>query len=79
VWKPVEVILPERLSVREASRRIEEQIRINACDAGDFVQQFRIAPREPHSRGWTKWTASYLPGPPGSFPSCAALDEDGDE
>ena len=68
-WKSVEVILPERLSVREAHSRIAAQIRINACDAGDFVQQFRIAPQEPHSPGWTKWTASYLPGPPGPFPT----------
>ena len=68
-WKSVEVILPERLSVREAHSRIAAQIRINACDAGDFVQQFYIAPHEPHSRGWTKWTASYLPGPPVPFPT----------
>jgi len=68
-WKSVEVILPARLSVREAHSRIAAQIRINAGDAGDFVQQFRIAPQEPHSPGWTKWTASYLPGPPGPFPT----------
>jgi hypothetical protein len=67
-WKSVEVILPERLSVHEAHKRIAAQIRINAGDAGDFVQQFRILPHEPHSPGWTKWTASYLPGPPGPFP-----------
>jgi hypothetical protein len=67
-WKSVEVILPERLSAHEAHSRIAAQIRINACDAGEFVQQLRIAPHEPHSPGWTKWTASYLPGPPGAFP-----------
>ena len=67
-WKSVEVILPECLSVPEAHRRIAAQIRINANDAGEFVQQLRIAPQEPHSPGWTKWTASYLPGPPGPFP-----------
>jgi hypothetical protein len=68
-WKSVEVILPERLSVREAHSRIAAHIRINACDAGEFVQQLRIAPQGPHSEGWTKWTASYLPGPPGPFPT----------
>jgi hypothetical protein len=75
-WKSVEVILPARLSVREAHSRIEAQIRINASDAGEFVKQFRIAPREPHSRGWTKWTASYLPGAPGPFPNSATLEPD---
>lgn len=67
-WKSVEVILPDRLSVHEAHNRIAAQIRINACDAGEFVRQLRIAPDEPHSPGWTKWTASYLLGPPGPFP-----------
>jgi hypothetical protein len=67
-WKSVEIILPASLSVPEAHSRIAAQIRINAGDAGDFVQQFRVAPHEPHSPGWTRWTASYLPGPPGPFP-----------
>jgi hypothetical protein len=75
-WKSVDVILPARLSVREAHSRIEAQIRINATDAGEFVQQFRIAPRGPHSPGWAKWTASYLPGPPGPFPNSVTLDPD---
>jgi hypothetical protein len=69
VWKSVEVVLPERLSVHEAHNRIAAQIRINACDAGEFVQQLRIAPHVPHSPGWTRWTAAYLPGPPGPFPT----------
>jgi hypothetical protein len=68
-WKSVDIILPARLSAREARDHIEAQIRINACDAGEFVQQFRIEAHEPRSQGWTKWTASYLPGPPGRFPT----------
>jgi hypothetical protein len=68
-WKSVETILPASLSTRAALDHIEAQIRINAGDAGEFVQQLRIEAHEPHSRGWTKWTASYLPGPPGPFPT----------
>ena len=75
-WKSVEVILPARLSVRDVHSRIEAQIRINAGDAGEFVQQFRIDPPEPHSQGWTKWTASYQPGPPGLFPNAVTLEPD---
>lgn len=71
-WKHTDIILPARLSASEARSRIEAQIRINACDAGEFVRQIRVVNNEPYPSGWCKWTAAYLPGPPGPFPIASA-------
>jgi hypothetical protein len=67
-WKPIEIIVPAKLSPRQVLDSIYAQIRINAADAGDFVQQIQVGVGEPYSDGWSRWTASYLPGPPAIFP-----------
>ena len=67
-WKPVEIIVPEGLSPRQVLDSIHAQIRINATEAGEFVQRIRVGAGEPYSEGFSKWTASYLPGPPAAFP-----------
>ncbi len=67
-WKPIEVIVPARLTAGQVLDYIQAQMRINATEAGDFVQQIQLGVGQPHSEGWLKWTASYLPGPPAAFP-----------
>jgi hypothetical protein len=62
------MILPASHSPREVLDHIHAQIRIIASDAGEFVKQVQIGIGHPHSDGWRKWSASYLPGPPGPFP-----------
>jgi hypothetical protein len=75
-WKAVEVIVPATLTPKEVSEYIHAQIRINATEAGEFVQQVRVGVGQPHSNGWRKWTASYLPGPPGPFPAIGSPTDD---
>lgn len=72
-WKPLEVIIPATLSMKAVLNYIDTQIRINATDAGDFVQQIRVGIGQPYSEGWLIWTASYLPGPPAPFPARPTL------
>jgi hypothetical protein len=67
-WKPIEVIVPARLTPSQVLDYIQAQIRIEATEAGDFVQQIQVGVGQAHSEGWWKWTACYLPGPPASFP-----------
>lgn len=62
------MIMPVRVTTPEAELRIREQIRINATEAGEFVQSIYIADRQRQSDGFTAWTAFYLPGPPGPLP-----------
>lgn len=68
-WKPVEVLLPEDLARDEVIDQVNALIRFNAAEAGDFVQRVRIDDAQPHSPGWRRWPAEYLPGPPGTFPT----------
>jgi hypothetical protein len=67
-WKPIEVFAPAPLSPQQVVDHIHAQIRINATEAGDFVERIRIDTSQPHSNGYTSWTAFYLPGPPAPFP-----------
>jgi hypothetical protein len=67
-WKPIEVIVPARLTASQVLNHIQAQIRISATEAGEFVQQIQLGVGQPHGDGWWKWTASYLPGPPAAFP-----------
>ncbi len=67
-WKHVHAILPETLSSEQVVARLSAQIRINASEAGEFVEKIRIDAGKPHSDGFRRWSASYLLGPPGSFP-----------
>jgi len=68
IWKPIDLILPETLSPRQVQDQIHAQIRINATESGDFVHQIQVGVGQAHSDGWTRWTASYLTGPPAPFP-----------
>jgi hypothetical protein len=67
-WKPVEVIALASLTARQVTGLIYDQIRLTATDAGDFVQQIEVGGGRPCGYDSTKWTAFYLPGPPGRFP-----------
>lgn len=67
-WKPVEVITADTITAQQALAQIHAQIRLNANEAGEFVQQIQIGVGQPHSVGSTKWTAYYLPGPPALYP-----------
>lgn len=67
-WKPIEIILPAKLSDQQVRDQIAAQLRVDATAAGEFVQQIQIVVGQHYSDGWLKWTASYLTGPPGRFP-----------
>jgi hypothetical protein len=67
-WKPVEVMVPVGLSPRQVLDRIHAQIRINATEAGDFVQRIQTGSSQRCSDEFIRCTAFYLPGPPAPFP-----------
>jgi len=68
-WKSIEMMLPSTLSADDVRTYARDQIRIVASEAGEFVQQIRVGVGVDQSGGYTKWTASYLTGPPGEFPA----------
>ncbi|EHB59020.1 hypothetical protein MycrhDRAFT_1456 [Mycolicibacterium rhodesiae JS60] len=67
IWKSVEIFLPSDMSKDAVRDTLLDEIICTATDAGDFVHRLRIGGSVPHADGWRKWTASYLPGPPGVF------------
>jgi hypothetical protein len=67
-WKSIDLILPDTLSAADVRAHAHAQIRIAASEAGEFVQQIRVERSVPHREGCTKWTATYLTGPPAAFP-----------
>jgi len=67
-WKALEVFIPDNLSASEVLNHVKAQIRIIANEAGEFVAEVRVGVGTPHSERYQKWTASYLPGPPGRSP-----------
>ena len=68
-WKTVEVFLPCTLSAHEVRARDHaySTIRVIASEAGEFVDQVRIGAGIRQADGWCKWSARYLPAPPGVF------------
>lgn len=70
-WKILDVILADDLPAEQVVDQINAQVRLNAAEAGEFVQRIRIGVAQPHSPGWQCWPAAYLPGPPGTFPNTA--------
>ncbi|MGA5462120.1 hypothetical protein [Mycobacterium sp. NPDC050041] len=68
-WKPFDMVLPAQLSPREAARRLYEQVRLNATEAGDFVDEIRMEATGEERDGWQRWQVAYRPGPPSSFPA----------
>lgn len=70
-WKTLRVILPETFSPQQVVDNIGERVRINASEAGEFVLSIRIDADDFHSEGTRQWSVSYLPGPPGAFPTPA--------
>jgi len=68
-WKAVEVVLPVTVPPTQVPAHIDAQLRIIAYEAGDFVEQYRIGLEIARSGGYARWSASYLPGPPGVFPA----------
>ena len=67
IWKSFEFFLPTNLSRRYVRIALRERIVQTAHEGGEFVRRFRVGASEAHDDGWRKWTASYLPGPPGVF------------
>ncbi|MBB3605978.1 hypothetical protein FHT40_005667 [Mycolicibacterium sp. BK556] len=65
VWKFVDMFLPSDLSEAQVRTALRDGIIRTAIDSGEFVSQYRVCTGVNHSEGWRKWTASYLPGPPG--------------
>jgi hypothetical protein len=62
----VEVFLPCSLTAREVRNHAYSTIRVIATEAGEFVTRSESAGvRQPD--GWCKWSAQYLPAPPGVF------------
>jgi hypothetical protein len=68
-WKSMSVFVAASRSKTEVAESICAQIRIDATQSGDFVEAIRIDSPQRHSTGWTRWSAQYLLGPPGSFPT----------
>lgn len=72
-WRPVEVIVPEDMQMRQVIDQINARIRVVAGEGGDFVQRVRIDAVLHHSPGWRRWLAAYLSGPPGRFPAAPEM------
>lgn len=68
MWRSVELFLRDGLSRDEVRAMIHEHVLCAANDSGEFVRRIRIGRSIPHTGGWRKWDAAYLPGPPGVFP-----------
>ncbi len=67
IWKSVEIFLPSDMSKEDVRDTLLDEVICTATDAGDFVHRLRVSGSVAHTDGWRKWTASYLPGPPGVF------------
>ncbi len=67
-WRYVQAILPASLTTQQVIDRVTSRIRLNASEAGEFVLRIHIDAGEAHPDGWRRWSAAYLPGPPGAFP-----------
>ena len=72
VWKTVHLFVPSDRTPSEVLIYLQEQINVIAHEAGEFVRQIRIGDGVDQVTGWHKWSASYLPGPPG----CAGGSDD---
>ena len=66
-WKEVQLFVPSRLSGSEVRGYVHSTIRVIAGEAGDFVSGVRIGTGSYHAAGWGRWSAYYLPCPPGIF------------
>ena len=66
---PVEVFVPADLTEPETRRYLHAQIQEIANEGGDFVAEVRLGTKGSEVDGWCKWSAEYLPGPPGTFPA----------
>jgi hypothetical protein len=69
----VDVIVSRALPLREVLDRICAQIRVDAAESGDFVEQIRVAIPQCRVDGRRTWSAFYLTGPPGLFPETATI------
>jgi hypothetical protein len=65
IWKFVEMFLPSDMPKDEVRSALRDGIIRTATDGGEFVRRYRIGGSVDHTDGWRKWTACYLPGPPG--------------
>jgi hypothetical protein len=74
LWKSVEIIASDTLTVKQSLALIHSQLRVIATEGGEFVRRIRIDRSEPLSGGCVKWIAHYLPGPPAAFPDVESLE-----
>lgn len=66
-WRSIEIFLPAGLSMDDVKKRVRGDILCTANECGEFVRRIRLGTSTEHADGWRKWSASYLPGPPGLF------------
>lgn len=70
----IEVVLQPGLTTDEAADDICARIKINASEAGEFVQRIQIHPGRMLQSGFVKWTARYQLGPASAFPEARMVE-----
>jgi hypothetical protein len=75
--KTAEVFLPCTLGAHKARDHAYSTIRVSASEAGEFVDQIRIGAGIREADGWCKWSAHYLPAPPGVPRTSGRIDRVG--
>ncbi len=65
-WKTVELFVPSRLNQHDVERWIDDQLRVIACEAGEFISSVRIRCCDARVANWHRYQVAYLPGPPGT-------------
>lgn len=63
-WKIVDVFIPASLSEKQIAGRIEDQLRVTAGEAGDFIAAVHVGGGM-RTGSHLRYRAAYLPGPPG--------------
>ena len=76
IGKP-ELFLPCTLGAHEARDHAYSTIRVSASEAGELVDQIRIGADIREADGWCKWSAHYLPAPPGVPRTSGRIDRVG--
>lgn len=75
-WKAIEVVVPTYCSEVELRQLITDHVRVVATDAGEFVQAITVGRCIVLSAEHHRCEVSYLPGPPGKFPTSVGVRSD---
>lgn len=69
IWRPLDIYVPNRMTEDEASLYVYAVVRHIAWEAGEFVAAMgEIGTAESTTPQWRKYSTSYRPGPPSTFP-----------